>query len=801
MRLPYQNLQRKSSTRLIFRNDSVDFRKLSKAYSIRSIAVDLCLATVLSNLSKNCDLEQGRALHATILKRSFDSQTEISNALINLYAKCGDIAVAESAFRQTEIKDVVTWNSLIGGYLRNGAAEKAAFCLKEMIVSGVSPDQVTLSGVLSACSTNSPALQEFGKSVHGIATRLGQNSHSSVANSLVSFYSKSGNIDAAKNIFKDLILKTVVSWNSMLDGFFQNRKFDHAVDLLGQMFRAASPIQPDSVTVIIALQLFSELCLLSQGMAIHCFTVRRIFCENNLSIQNSLLDMYMKCGHLIYAQNLFDEMPHRDIISWNTIISGYSRFLRKESWRIFRELLRTGLRCSVGTVLAITPSFTSPEECLLGRSIHGWMNKSGFPNIVSATNALILMYINFKDLPSSSLLFNCGGLAAQSDIVSWNSVIVGHVQNGYYEASLTIFRSMIDQSHPKPDHITMVSIFAACGLLDLIFLGKSLHGFTLKLPMGSHLRLGNSLITMYCRCKDMQSSESVFFEINLKNLCSWNCMISGYVQSGESNKALDTYRRMGDNDCHPDEMTIVGLLCACAHLGTLEFGRDIHGYALRHGMHINAYVSSAIIDMYGKCGYLDSAAKVFETLGEEKSVASWNSMILAYGFHGHCGEAIRLFSEMGKKGISPNKSTFISVLSACSHCGLVDEGWEHFKKMANYGINASAEHRVCMVDMLGRAGRFNEACEFITSSPTNAESGVWGALLSACKDHDNVEMGKLVAEHLFSSEPKNVGYYISLSNLYAASEKWSDAVSVRNMIDERGLVKPPGCSFIDVCAK
>ncbi|XP_078429774.1 tetratricopeptide repeat (TPR)-like superfamily protein [Wolffia australiana] len=754
------------------------------------------LAGALSALAKIRDLVTGAALHAAIVKRSFDSQADVSNALINLYAKSGAIAAAAAAFRSAAIQDAASWNSLISGYVRHGELAEAVAGFNAMAASPSPPDQITLSSLLSACASSPSRL---GESIHGRSIRLGLQSQPSVANSLISFYSKSGDLESAEGVFHAQSERNAVSYNSMLAGLLFNGRFLQGIELL----RATPPALADAVTAIAAAQICSELCIFSHGMAVHGFSLRRAFEEQNQSVENSLLHFYASAGRLTSAQNLFVVMRRRDIVSWNTLISGCSRWQRKRARELFKVLLQTGLRCSIGTCLAITPSFSSPEDCFLGRSVHGWTLKSGLVDQLQSVNALIQMYINCGDLASSSALFH--GLAAASapsppDVVSWNSMIVGCAQHGLYLDALKLFSLMLAWSCLKPDHITMVSVFSACGQLSQLSLGGTLHGFCMKLPVASHVRLNNSLLTMYSRCGDVASSESVFRETRGKNLCSWNCMISSYVQRRESRKALETYRRMGDVDLDPDEITAVGLLCSCAHLGCTKLGRGVHGYALRHGMTMNSYVSAAIIDMYCKCGWLEAGVRLFESSGDARSVACFNSMIMGYGLHGHGWEAIRLFSEMKGKRISPNKITYICILSACSHCGLVDQGWEHFKDMGKHGIEAMAEHHVCMVDMLGRAGEIDEACKFIASLPCTAEPGVWGALLSACKDHDDVQMGRLLAEYLFNCEPWNVGYYVSLSNLYAASEKWSDAVSVRTMMDDRGLVKAPGRSFIDPCS-
>ncbi|MQM17685.1 hypothetical protein Taro_050661 [Colocasia esculenta] len=753
------------------------------------------LVIALSALSKNSELVKGRVLHCMIVKRGFDSDTSVCNALVDLYAKGGDLASSESLFRGVTLKDVVTWNSLIRGCWFNGFTEKVAFYFRQMSFSGLRFDQVTLSCVLSACSCLTE-LYGFGEMVHSWVVKSSYISHTSVANSLISFYSKCSNIEAAEKVFKDLHLKNIVSWNSMINGLVQNgRPPAETLDVLQEM-QSTLKIQPDSVTVIAILQLCAEFSLFREGTAIHGLIIHRELGTFDLSVMNSLIDMYVKCSDLTSAGILFNTMPCRDIISWNTMISGYSHngCRKEQAWYLFHELLKTGLRCTIGTLLGILPSFSCPKDLYLGKLVHCWILKYGLSNSVSAVNALILMYINCGDLLSSSFLFK--GILFLSDVISWNTVIVGCVQNGYCLDALQVFMLMLRSLHTKPDPITLVSVLSACGQLDLLFFGMCLHGFTVKALMGSHVRVKNALITMYFRCKDMKSSEFIFQESEARNLCSWNCMISGYAQNNKNIRALELFRMMGT--LQPDEITMVALLCACAQLGALRQGMQIHGHVIRLAVHHNTYVTASLVDMYSKCGQLDITMHVFEN-SVEKSVVTWNSMILAYGFHGYGREAIKLFAKMCEMGIEPTKSTFISILAACSHSGLVDDGWKHFNLMSEeFGIEPATEHCVCIVDMLGRAGKLDEAHDFIKQMSMKPEPGIWGALLSACKYHTNLEMGKSIAEYLFHNEPENVGYYVSLSNLYAALGKWIDAVNVRRMIECRGLTKSRGYSFIGV---
>lgn len=273
-------------------------------------------------------------------------------------------------------------------------------------------------------------------------------------------------------------------------------------------------------------------------------------------------------------------------------------------------------------------------------------------------------------------------------------------------------------------------------------------------------------------------------------------MISALSQNKDADEALELFHCL---DFEPNEITTATILSACARLGLTRCGKEIHGCVYRFQFHTNTFVTTALVDMYSNCGRFETAVKVFQH-SPEKSAAAWNSMISAYGFHSKGQDAIKVFNKMIKSGTSPTRTTFVSLLSACSHVGLVHEGlWYYDRMVDEYGVQPVIEHHVCMVDLLGRAGRLNDAYNFIKQTPSHAEPGLWGALLSACNYHGNVEMGREVANILFGLEPENAGYYISLSNLYVAAGRWSDAVELREIIQDKRLKKPVGYTLnVDV---
>ncbi|WOK99063.1 hypothetical protein Cni_G07775 [Canna indica] len=753
------------------------------------------LLIVLSALSRTHNLKYGTVLHGTIIKRNFSSDGNLCNALIDMYAKCDNISFSELIFEEMKIKDTTSWNSMVSGCTFNGFPERSLGYFHEMRRSNVRLDAVSLSSAMTACSL----VEEFwgyGESVHALVIKTGYetSSSTSLSNCLISFYSRCGNVDAAEVVFRNLVKKNVVSWNAMISGLLDNGNYMEALNHFRAM-QSKLIVQPDDATLITTIPACAELNLLCQGKSIHAVAIQRGIQPSNCSVENALLDMYFECGDLKSANHLFRNMPHKDIISWNTMVYGFSQNNLKEAARaLFCELLSSGLRCSIVTLLSILPSCNCPEDISFGRALHACLIRYGFSDSVSAINALMLMYTNCGDLNASTFLLD--SISSISDIVSWNTMIVSCVQNGYYKDALKLFALMRSLLNLKPDSITLVSTLSACGNLELLLYGQSLHGLTLKGLMDFEIRVKNALLTMYFRCNDSKSAE-VLFELDAaRNLCSWNCMISGYAQNKEGNKSVELFQNM--EGLLPNEFSIVGILCACTQLGDIRHGKEAHGFVFRFYLQNNTFILSALVDMYSKCGRLDIATRVFEN-SKEKSIASWNSMISAYGIHGQGRKSIELFSRMCISDVQATKSTFISLLSACSHCGLVDEGLEYFNVMSKkFGIQPNVEHLVYMIDMLGRAGRLGEAYDFIMNLPTKAEPGLWGALLSACRDHGDLSVGKTVAEHLFCLEPDNTGYYVTLSNLFAHREMWNEAVKTRSMILDRGLLKSPGHSVVDV---
>ncbi|KAF8033449.1 hypothetical protein BT93_D2149 [Corymbia citriodora subsp. variegata] len=751
------------------------------------------LLIVLSIFRRTNQLIQGRIVHSLSMKSGMLSDYSLCNALIDMYAKCGDLGSSESIFADISYRDDIAWNSLLSGCLHNNNPKSCLRYFRERALYDKMGDSISLSCAISAAAS----LGELscGSTLHGLAVKIGYDKgpHISVANSLIAFYFQCGHSEDAEAIFRGaMTLHDVISWNTMIDGYASNGMILEAFDLLQEMQLTAS-IQPDSVTLLTLISVCADAMLLREGKTLHGYIIHRGMGLDPW-VMNSLMNMYMRCGAVRKAEILFDSTAERDLISWNTMISGYSQNdLSEKAQSLFKEMLLWCSGCSLPTLLAILPSCYSPEYLRFGESIHCLQLKLGFSHNVYALNSVMYMYIVSGDIRAACKLLTTHSV--HEDLTCWNTFIAGCSKSGFFWEALEVFNRMRDKHNGSFDSVTIVNVLSACGNLELFLEGRLIHGLTLKTPIGSDTRVCNALITMYGRCTDIASARLVFCSISNSNLCSWNCLISALCQNKAAKEAVELFGHLG---FEYDEITVVNILSACTQLGIMRLGAQVHSRVFRLGFHENSFISAALVDMYSNSGRLDVALQVFRN-SPEKSIAAWNSIISAHGYHGDGKKALKLFEKMCKFGIRATKTTFISLLSACSHAGLVKEGLWYYKHMEDqYGVEPVTEHHLCVVDMLGRSGKLFEAYELIMKMNTQPKPGIWGALLSSCNYHGNIEMGREVAELLFKLDPKNSGYYIALSNMYTAAGGWIDAVKLRELIQEKGLRKPIGYSLVEI---
>lgn len=496
------------------------------------------------------------------------------------------------------------------------------------------------------------------------------------------------------------------------------------------------------------------------------------------------------------AQVIFDQIVLKSSFLWNSMIRGYSCYgYSLRSLVLYRDMFSFGQKPDHFTYPFVLKACGDLLLTEIGRKVHALVLISGLESDIYVGNSLLSMYSKFGDMPTARMLFDNMPVR---DLTSWNTMISGYVKNGKARDAFSVFYHMRSAGFIG-DGTTLLALLCACCDLMNLKLGKAIHGHVVR-NSGQLCNsfLINSLIDIYCNCDSISDGRKLFEELKVKDTVSWNSLISGYERHGYAFETLKLFGQMVMEDAIPDEATFIAMLGACSQISALILGSSFHSYLVKNGFGANTAVSTTLIDMYTKCGSLPCARRAFDEM-PEKNLASWTVMVTGYGIHGRGREAISIFYEMLGKNIVPDEGILTSVLSACSHSGLLDEGKEIFYKMTReYNIEPGAAHYACLVDLLGRSGNLDEAYAIINDMKVKPNYDIWNALLSACRLYRNVKLAEISAQKLFEMNPKGVSSYVCLSNIYAAERRWNDVEKVRALVRRKRLRKPPGFSFVEL---
>ncbi|XP_034693070.1 pentatricopeptide repeat-containing protein At4g21065-like, partial [Vitis riparia] len=384
------------------------------------------------------------------------------------------------------------------------------------------------------------------------------------------------------------------------------------------------------------------------------------------------------------------------------------------------------------------------------------------------------------------------------NIFSWNSMIRGCSQSQTpSKEPVILFRKMVRRGYPNPNTFTMAFVLKACSIVSALEEGQQVHANVLKSGFGSSPFVETALVNFYAKCEDIVLASKVFDEITDRNLVAWSTMISGYARIGLVNEALGLFRDMQKAGVVPDEVTMVSVISACAASGALDTGKWMHAYINKQLIETDLELSTALVNMYAKCGCIERAKEVFDAM-PVKDTKAWSSMIVGLAINGLAEDALEEFFRMEEAKVKPNHVTFIGVLSACAHSGLVSEGWRYWSSMLEFGIVPSMELYGCMVDLLCRASLVEDACTLVETMPISPNPVIWRTLLVGCKKSKNLDKSEIVAQRLLELEPHNAENYILLSNLYASMSQWEKMSQVRKKMKGMGIKAVPGCSSIEV---
>ncbi|MED6112826.1 hypothetical protein PIB30_065245 [Stylosanthes scabra] len=609
---------------------------------------------------------------------------------------------------------------------------------------------------LEACIQSKSLSQ--GKIIHQHIIK--NNSHikdfTIILDKLALLYVKCDEIELARHVFDKIPNPSVVCWNMMIRAYAWNGPFQQAIDLYNKMLQLG--VTPNKFTYPFVLKACSGLQDIQVGQEIHEH-VEKLGLEMDIYVCTALVDMYAKCGDLFQAQTLFKGMSKRDIVAWNAIIAGFSlNTLHSGTMELLVQMQKAGIIPNSSTIVAVLPTVGQANALSQGKAIHAYSLRKMFSDSVVVGTGLLDMYAKCHHLSYARKIFD---RMKQKNEICWSAMIGGYVTCDSMTNALALFDEMVHVYGLNPTPVTLASILRACAKLTDLSKGKNLHCYMIKSGMGLDTTVGNSLISMYAKCGMMEEAVGFLEEMTSKDTVSYSGIMSGCVQNGSAEKALSIFRQMQLSGFYPDLATMMALLPACSHLAALQHGACCHGYSVIRGFTSESSICNAIVDMYSKCGKIHISRKV--------------------------------------SGLKPDDVTFVAILSACSHSGLVKEGKYWFNAMnQDFNITPRMAHYICMVDLLARAGNLDEAYIFIQRMPLEPDIRVWSALLAACRTHKNIEMGKEVSKRIQELGPESTGNFVLMSNIYSSVGRWDDAAQIRTIQQHQGYKKSPGCSWVEV---
>ncbi|KAJ7564266.1 hypothetical protein O6H91_02G010200 [Diphasiastrum complanatum] len=533
---------------------------------------------------------------------------------------------------------------------------------------------------------------------------------------------------------------------------------------------------------------------LAEGKRVHALIVQSVL-DSNIVLANTLVRMYSKCGSVLHAHKVFSNMPQHDVYSWTAIISAYADSGEvEEAINLFQQMQETGLAPDKVLFIVVLKACARLAALEQGRQLHSDIIKRGFQSDVIVGSTLVNMYAKCGCTEDARELFDN---MSERDVVSWTAMIAGYAQNGLGKEALALYEQM-KQEGMQPNNFTFVLLLKACASLGALEQGRQLHSDIIKRGFLSEVVVRNTLVDMYAKCGCTEDARELFDNMSERDVVSWNAMIAGYAQNGLGEEALALYEQMKQEGMQSNNVTVVLLLKACASLAALEQGRELHSEIIKRGFLSEVVVRNTLVDMYAKCGCTEDARELFDDMSE-RNVVSWTAMIAGYAQNGLGKEALALFEQMQREGTKPDEVTYVGVLSACAHSGLVDQGRHVFDSMCkNHVVTPTREHYACMVDLLGRAGCLDDAELFINKMPIQPDNVVWMTLLGAARNHGHAEIGRRAFDCVVKLEPKNAAPYVLLSNIYAAAGRKDELAKIRNEMKEAGVKKMSGCSWIEV---
>ncbi|KAL5543101.1 hypothetical protein UlMin_010811 [Ulmus minor] len=748
------------------------------------------IANALSVAENSKSYVLGTRIHAHVIKSGIYKEIFTQNNLIKMYAKCGVWHDGLKVFDVMTERNLVSWTLMISGAVRNGDHELGLEFYLDLVRSGLRPNEFTLGSALKACANGGE--YGFGLSLHCFSLKIGIAHNLFVAGSILNIYVKLEDIQSAERVFKSMPNRDVGCWNVMIGGYVQ---CGHSFEVLSMVsLMRSSGISMDSFTFVNALKGCSAMGSLDFGKELHALIVRS-YMEFNTSSMNCLMDMYFRNGRKDSALKVFDRIQHKDVISWNTAFGFFSQDKDARGLAcLFHEFVLEGLKPNDITFSVLLRVCGELLDLDLGLQMFCVALRSGLHDKANVTSSLMNMFSRCKAMEMARLLFDSIPLR---DVNGWNELISGYTLSHCDVEALKIFVKLWGLGVESNEY-TFSSILEACSNYENRQTFSQIHSAIIKSGFSSNGYICSLLIKGYVKFGLLRDSFELFNGLDGLDLVIWGTMISALGHQGHTYEAIRLLNSLIEAGGKPDEFILGSILNCCASTAGYHLTKTVHSLVIKMGFEAQVFVGSGIMDAYAKCGDIEIARLAFTHLIGSNDVVVYNTMIMAFTHHGLVEEAMVIFERMKFSNLQPSQATFVSVLSACSHMGLVDQGRQLFDSMiSEYKMKPSPDVYGCLVDMFSRNGDLENARQTVEAMPYTPWPAILRSLLSGCRIHENREVGEWTAKKLLQLVPEDNAAHILLSKVYSEGGGWEDAGKVRgDMVG--GNPKDVGRSWIEI---
>ncbi|KAI3471174.1 hypothetical protein Pfo_027837 [Paulownia fortunei] len=755
----------------------------------RNVVVETC-SKIIYFCNKQF-LKDGLCIHSPILKLGLEDNLLLSNNLLSLYAKCCGVDHARHFFDEMPYRDVVSWTGVLSAYVKDGNHEEALRFFDLMKVSGEKPNEFTFSNVLRSCS----ALRNLvhGTKVQASVIKHGFESNPILCSSLIELYSKWDLLEEAVGVFNGMANGDTVSWTAMISSFGQTGNWVQALRFFIRMIEEG--VSPNEYTFVKLLGACSFLGI-SYGKLVHAQLIVWGV-QLNLVLKTALVDMYAKCQKMDDAVKALKQTSEQDVQLWTTVISGFTQNLNFwEAISAFRQMMGKNVVPNNYSYAGILNACSSTQALQLGKQIHTQLIMAGLENDNSVGNALLDFYAKCSNAVEDVTRVFKG--ITLPNVISWTTLIAGLAAHGLKDECYLAFLEMQFVGQ-QPNSFTLSNILQACGTTQSPNKTKKIHGFIIKTNADNDIIVGNALVDAYAGLHMVDCALSLAKGMSNRTVITYTILASKLNQIGRHTLTLEIINHIRDDDLQIDGFIISSFLSASANLGATQTGKQLHCYSIVSGFGRRISVLNGLIDFYGKCWCILDAQKAFGEISEP-DIISWNVLMYGFALNGRTTSTLSTLEDMRLAGVRPDSITLLTVLFACNQGGLVDMGVEYFHSLRElYDIKPQLNHYNLLVDLLGRAGRLEEAVSMLKSIPFSPNALIYKRLLHACKLHGNMLLGEEMARQGLELDPSDFEFYVLLASIYDEAGRSDLGVNMRSLMKERGLRKTSVCSLVANC--